>query len=79
VPEVGLEPTLPEGNRILSPPYSRTGTDTERHGEPKPHFYRGFGVFEQAGRDKERHPVAVRLRSQPGSKDDAHLENSADR
>jgi hypothetical protein len=29
VPEVGLEPTLPEGNRILSPLRSETRADTE--------------------------------------------------
>jgi hypothetical protein len=63
VPEVGLEPTLPGGNRILSPPCSRTGADTQGQGATIPRFYRGFGLPKGTGKDRERHPVAVRLRS----------------
>ena len=49
MPEVGLEPTLPEGNRILSPPYSRTGTYTEGQGETKPRFYQVLALLEGQG------------------------------
>jgi hypothetical protein len=62
--EVGLEPTLPEGNRILSPLHSETGTDMEGYRETKPRFYQGSGVVEGTGSDRERHPVAVGLRSE---------------
>jgi len=51
VPEVGLEPTLPEGNRILSPLPSQTRADTEGQGGTKLRFYRGLGASE--GRDTQ--------------------------
>jgi hypothetical protein len=34
-PEVGFEPTLSEGNRVLSPLHSGTRTDAEVHREAK--------------------------------------------
>ena len=61
--EVGLEPTRGCPHWILSPPCSRTGTDTEVQGETKTRFYRVFLSLEQTRRDRERHPVAVKLRS----------------
>ena len=42
---------------------SRTVADTEGHGETKPRFYGKFRTPRRTGRDKQRHPVAVRLRS----------------
>jgi hypothetical protein len=31
-------------------------------GETKPRFYKGFGIPERTGRDRDRHPIAVRYR-----------------
>jgi len=59
--EVGFEPTLPGGNRILSPLLSQTGTDTEEQGETKLRFCRGLGVSGGTGRESKRYPVAVRI------------------
>ena len=61
VPEVGLEPTRACAHRILNPPCSGTGADTEGHRETKPRFYRVFISREETQRDRERHPVAVRI------------------
>ena len=44
MPEVGLEPTLPGGNRILSPLRPQTRADTEGQEETKLCFYRGTAV-----------------------------------
>src|ERR671916_827984 len=54
---------LPRGLRRASPPCSRTGADTQGQGTTKPRFYRGLGPPKRTGRDKEGHPVTVRLRS----------------
>src|SRR5215211_5603687 len=59
--------TAYEAHRILSPPCSTTGTDTQGQGTTKPRFYRGLDTLEGTGRDRERHPVAVRLRSKLAS------------
>jgi hypothetical protein len=48
--------------RRASPPCSGTEVDTEGHGETKQRFYRVLISLEQTQRDRERHPVAVRLR-----------------
>ena len=39
----------------------------DRQGETKQRFYQGSTGLEGTGRDTERHPVAVRLRSKPGT------------
>jgi hypothetical protein len=40
-----------------------TRADTVGQGETQQRFYQSFGVPERTGRDRGRHPVAVRLRS----------------
>jgi transposase len=52
VPEVGLEPTLPGGNRILSPPCSGTGIATEGQGRIKLRFCRGLDTLQGTQRDR---------------------------
>jgi hypothetical protein len=44
MPEVGLEPTQGCPHRILSPPCSGTGADTEGHKETKRRFYRALAL-----------------------------------
>jgi len=61
VPEVGLEPTRGCPHQILSPLRSQTRADTEGQEETKLRFYRGLGASEETGRDRQGHPVAVRI------------------
>src|SRR5215218_7700615 len=46
---------------FLSPLRSQTRADTEGQEETKLRFYRGSGASEVTGRDREGHPVAVRI------------------
>ena len=56
----GLEPAT-FSVRSHSP--SQTGRDSGGQGETNQRFYQGSIGFEGTGRDRERHPNAVRLRS----------------
>ena len=71
----GRPAALSRGLRRASPPCSRTGADTEGHGETKPRFYRGCATPEGTGLDRERHPVAVRLRSAGSASRTSGLDN----
>ena len=56
----GLEPAT-FSVRSHSP--SQTGRDSGGQGETNQRFYQSFGIPEGTQRDRERHPVAVTLRS----------------
>jgi hypothetical protein len=49
MPEVGLEPTRGCPHRVLSPPCSRTDTDTQVQGRTKPRFVGNLGLLEGQG------------------------------
>ena len=57
----GLEPAT---FSVRSHSRSETRADTEGRGRTIPRFYQGFDFLEGTQRDKEGHPVAVRLRSE---------------
>jgi hypothetical protein len=46
---------------------SQTGRDSGGQGETNQRFYLGSTGLEGTGRDTERHPVVIRLRSKPGT------------
>src|SRR5829696_6519716 len=60
----GLEPAT---FSVRSQTHSWTGGDREGHGETKPRFYKESSSLRGTQRDRERHPVAVRLRSKRGA------------
>ena len=60
--------TAYEDHQILSLPCSGTALATEGHEGIIPRSYSALDTLEGIGRDREGYPVALRLRSESGSK-----------